>query len=405
MSLDILSLIFGLVIGMAMAAIFFLPKVKKHDVDEAMKNAFSVTAQEALRQSNEQFLQLAQEKLRHAQADGSHDLEKRQKAISDMVGPVREQLEKLGSAVEQIKGTDKALREDLQNLQRETSKLAGAMRDPTAQGKWGEYILERLLDKSGLIKGIHYESQVTIATDSGQQRPDVVIHLQDGFNIVVDAKAPINEFADRLQEDMAESEYKMMLGKLSRLVRDHVKKLGGKTYWEKLDSPDFVVMFLPSEHLFSAALRGDPSLVDFASEQRVVIASPTLMISLLRVVGLSWRQVELAKNAQDISALGSELYKRLSKFGGDIQKLGKSLTGAMNSYNEAIGSLEGRVLPKAREMQGLHIETGGKEIPDLSPIETSSRALTAPELTKESKEPSLIEGRGDRESTKEDEAA
>jgi DNA recombination protein RmuC len=385
MSLDLISFFGGIVIGALIVIAYAWPRFKKEadlkEAEEAMKNVFAVTAQEALQKSNEQFLQLAQEKLKTAQVEGSHDLEKRQKAINEMVVPVKEHLEKLGSAVEQIKGTDKALREDLLNLQKETSKLAGAMRDPTAQGKWGEYILEKLLDKSGLIKGVHYEAQVTIETENGMQRPDVIIHLQDGFNIVVDAKAPINKISDQLQEDLSEAEYKEMLVGLARLVKDHVKKLGHKTYWEKLDSPDFVVMFLPSEHLFSAALRGDPGLVDFASENRVIIASPTLMISLLRVVGLSWRQVELAKNAQEISLIGSELYKRLSKFGGDIQKIGKSLTGAMNSYNDAIGSLEARVLPKAREMHNLHVETGNKEIPDLSKIDTNTRSLSAPELT------------------------
>lgn len=234
------------------------PKGEQEKAEEALKNAFAVTAQEALRQSNEQFLQLAQEKLKHAQADGSHDLEKRQKAISEMVGPVKEHLTRLNSVVEQIQGTDKALRDDLKNLQRETAKLAGAMRDPAAQGRWGEFILERLLDKSGLIKGVHYETQVTLSSDGNRQRPDVVIKLQDGFNIVVDAKAPVNEFTERLQEDIPEAEYKEMLNKLARLVRDHVKKLGQKTYWENLDSPDFVVMFLPSEHLFSAGAAGRP---------------------------------------------------------------------------------------------------------------------------------------------------
>jgi DNA recombination protein RmuC len=181
-----------------------------------------------------------------------------------MVKPVKEHLEKLNSTVEQIKGTDKELRIDLQNLHRETAKLAGAMHNPAAQGRWGEYILERLLDKSGLMKGVHYETQKTLNAGEGIQRPDFVIHLQDGFNIVIDAKAPVNKLAERLQEDLGENDYKMIVSDLSKQVREHVKHLGGKGYWENLDSPDFVVMFLPSEYLFSAALRGDPNLVDFA---------------------------------------------------------------------------------------------------------------------------------------------
>lgn len=395
MSVDFISLVIGLVIGLLAAAVYFVPRLPKkgeqEKAEEALKNAFAVTAQEALRQSNEQFLQLAQEKLKHAQADGSHDLEKRQKAISEMVGPVKEHLTRLNSVVEQIQGTDKALRDDLKSLQRETAKLAGAMRDPAAQGRWGEFILERLLDKSGLIKGVHYETQVTMSNEGSRQRPDVVIKLQDGFNIVIDAKAPVNEFTERLQEDIPEAEYKEMLDKLARLIRDHVKKLGQKTYWENLDSPDFVVMFLPSEHLFSAALRADPNLVDFAAENRIVIASPTLMISLVRVVGLSWRQVELAKNAQDISALGAELYKRVSVFGDHMDKVGRGLTSALNSYNSAVGSLERSVLSSARKLKDLHVQDGGKEIAELTPLDKAPRLLNNSALTNDDEDTKSME--------------
>ncbi len=341
---------------------------------------FARTAQEALRNSNEQFLQLAQEKLRQAQNDSAHDLDKRHKAIEQMVKPVGDHLQQLNAAVEQLKGTDTAIREDLLTLHRETAKLSGALRSPTAQGKWGEYILERLLDNSGLMKGVHYETQVSIDTGESRMRPDVVIRLQDGFNIVVDAKAPVNQFADRLQEDMPEAEYKKLLSDLAAQVRAHVKALGGKNYWEQLESPDFVVLFLPSEHLFSAALRADPALVDYAADNRIVIASPTLMMALLRVVGLSWRQVELARNAQDISALGSDLYQRLSTFAGHLEKAGRGLGQALDGYNKAMGSLERMVLPVARKLKDKHVQTGGKTLDDPAYIESLPRALTGAPL-------------------------
>ena len=341
---------------------------------------FARTAQEALRNSNEQFLQLAQEKLRQAQNDSAHDLDKRHKAIEQMVKPVGDHLQQLNAAVEQLKGTDTAIREDLLTLHRETAKLSGALRSPTAQGKWGEYILERLLDNSGLMKGVHYETQVSIDTGESRMRPDVVIRLQDGFNIVVDAKAPVNQFADRLQEDMPEAEYKKLLSDLAAQVRAHVKALGGKNYWEQLESPDFVVLFLPSEHLFSAALRADPALVDYAADNRIVIASPTLMMALLRVVGLSWRQVELARNAQDISALGSDLYQRLSTFAGHLEKAGRGLGQALDGYNKAMGSLERMVLPVARTLKDKHVQTGGKTLDDPAYIESLPRALTGAPL-------------------------
>ena len=173
----------------------------------------------------------------------------------------------------------------------------GALKDPAAQGRWGEFILEGLLDKSGLIKGVHYETQVTIEAEGGKhQRPDAVIRLHDGFHIVVDAKAPLNEFADKLDHNLSADETRQLMQNLARQVREHIKALGKKGYWESIDSPDFTVMFLPSEHLFSVALRADPEIIDFAHDNNIVIASPTLMMSLLRVVGLSWRQVELAQN-------------------------------------------------------------------------------------------------------------
>lgn len=367
----------------ALKARFEAGQVSRNELD----GLFARTAQEALKNSGEQFLQLAQEKLKQAQNDTQYDLEKRQKAIHDMVKPVDEHLQKLNVAVEQLKSTDMNLREDLLSLHRETAKLSGALRSPTAQGKWGEYILERLLDNSGLMKGVHYETQVSMNTDEGRMRPDVVIKLQDGFNIVVDAKAPVNQFADRLQEDMPEADYKQLLLDLAKQVRAHVKTLGSKNYWEQLDSPDFVVLFLPSEHLFSAALRADTTLVDYASENRIIIASPTLMMALLRVVGLSWRQVELARNAQDISALGSDLYQRLSTFNGHLEKAGRGLGQALDGYNKAMGSLERMVLPAARKLKDLHVQTGGKGLEDPAYIESLPRSLTGAPSTPTDNEP------------------
>lgn len=388
MTLDFTSLALGLILGLAAACLFLIPRLtvlrerlrQQEEAQKAMADAFSLAAQEALNKSSEQFLNLAKEKLHQAQADGSHDLEKRQKAIFDMVTPIQKNLEQLGTAVEQIKGTDQALREDLQLLNRETARLVGALKDPAGQGRWGEFILEGLLEKSGLLKGIHYETQVSLQTESGRQRPDVVINLHDGFHIVIDAKAPINEFADRMSDSMTSEEREELSRNLARQVREHIRALGRKGYWEKMDSPDFTVLFLPGEHIFSMALRTDPDLIDYASAQNVVIASPTLLLSLLRVVALSWRQAELAKNAQEISARGSELYQRLAIFAGHFEKIGKGILGAMNSYNDAIGSLERSVLPSARKLKELQVQTANKDIAEPVPIDTMPRAISSPEL-------------------------
>ncbi len=337
---------------------------------------FKMTANEALQKSSEQFLQLAQERLKAAQADSAHDLEKRQNAIGEMIKPVHKNLENMAKALEQVKGTDTALREDLKSLSRETAKLVGALRDPAAQGRWGEYILEGLLDKSGLIKGVHYETQVSMNTESGRQRPDAIINMQDGFNIIIDAKAPINQFADRLSDNLSEDEYNSLMQSLSKQVKSHVQQLGKKGYWENVDSPDFTVLFLPSEHLYSLALRADTGLVEYAAAQNIIIASPTLLMSLLRVVGMSWRQVELAKNAQEISERGTDLYKRLLTFTDHLSKIGGNLQKAMNGYDAAVGSLERQVLPAARKFKDLQAGSGLSDIPEFGAIEETPRMLS-----------------------------
>ncbi len=343
---------------------------------EALDSQFKLSAQDAVQKAHQFFLQLAGETFKKHQADGVHDFDKRSKAIDDMVKPVHQNLEMLSKALEQVKGTDQDLRQTLQSLNKETARLVGALRDPAAQGRWGEYILEGLLEKSGLIKGVHYETQVSMNTAEGRQRPDAVISMQDGFNIIVDAKAPLNEFAQRLGQETNEQDYKNLMQNLAKHVREHVKKLGQRNYWENIESPDFVVMFLPSEQMYSVALRADPSLVDYAAERGVIIASPTLLMSLLRVVGMSWKQVELAKNAQEISERGLDLYKRLLTFTGHIEKIGKNIDTAMRGYNDAVGSLQTSVLPAARKFKELQPAAGGKEYPDLGSIDQAARPLT-----------------------------
>ena len=328
---------------------------------ELLDMRFKASAQEAMKKNNEQFLQLAQERLKGAQADSAHDLEKRQKAIDEMVKPVHENLKNLSAALEQVKGTDQALSEDLRSLNRETAKLVGVLRDPSAQGTWGEYILEGVLDKSGLIKELHYETQASIESTSGRKRPDVIVHMQDGFNIIIDAKAPVNKFTQRLSEDLSEEEHLTIMKNLAAQVRDHVKKLGAKNYWENVESPDFTVLFLPSEHIYSIALRSDINLVDFAADHNVIIASPTLLMSLLRVVRLSWRQIELAQNAQEIADLGFDLYKRFLAFTNHLEKIGSNLQNAMKGYDAAVGSLERKVLPAARKFKELQAGKAGIE--------------------------------------------
>ena len=356
----------GFILGAGAAALVFLK----------IGGQFKLTAQEAVQAAHESFLQRAEETFKKHHADGAHDLEKRQNTIQEMIKPVHKNLEDMAKALEQVKGTDQSLRQEMQTLNRETARLVGALRDPAAQGRWGEYILEGLLDKSGLIKGVHYETQVSMQTADGQQRPDAVINMQDGFKIIIDSKAPVNGFVDRLSEELSETEYNELMQGLSKQVKTHVQALGKKSYWENVDSPDFTVLFLPSEHIYSLALRADPTLVEYAAGANIIIASPTLLMSLLRVVGMSWRQVELAKNAQEISDRGTDLYKRLLTFTSHIEKVGKGLQSAMKGYDAAIGSLERQVLPAARKFKELQ---GGKnlsELPEFETVEETPRSIT-----------------------------
>lgn len=384
----------GFFLGLILTATYFLQKTGRLECQNAELSAqikaekaaydtasaaldqrFKVTAQEALKQSSESFLQLAKERLSQSHKDSAHELEKRQHAISEMVKPMQSQLENLNKAIEQVKGTDQALRQDLQFLSKETAKLAGALRNPSARGNWGEEMLERLLENSGLIKNVHYTLQHHMSDGQKSMRPDAVINMPDSLHIVIDSKAPISDLIHRLDDDLKESEYKEFQTGLARAVKSHIHDLSKKAYWKQLNSPDFVVLFLPSEHLFSAAIQADPALLDVAANNKIVLASPILVMSLLRVVGMSWRQVDLAKNAHEISERGADLYNRLLTFTSHIEKIGKNLQTAMNGYDAAVGSLEKKVLPAARKFKDLQAQSGLADLPEMEQIEKQPRMI------------------------------
>lgn len=356
---------------------------------EDMDARFKLTANEALQQNNEQFMQLAQEKLKASQADNAHDLEKRHRAIADLVDPVGKALKTMDEKLAHLENARvKAYAElethlqhmtaDQTKLRQETSTLVQALRSPSTRGQWGEMQLKRCLEMAGMIEGVHFEQQVT--ANSGQ-RPDVIVKLSGGQCLVIDSKAPLEGYLDAIKEGISEDDRSHALDRHARHVRTHIKQLGSKSYWEQFDTPEFVVMFLPGESYFSAALEIDPSLIESGVDQKVIPATPTTLISLLKAVMYGWRQEQLAQNAREISELGSELYKSLSTFSGHIQKVGRGLSGAMNAYNDAIGSLERNVLSKARKFDELEVSSQIKDIDNLDPIEHSIRALNAPEAS------------------------
>ncbi len=347
----------------------------------ALEDHFKALAADTLKSNAENFLTLAQEKLKNAQTNAAHDLDKRSLEIKQMVTPVQKHLEQLGGMVKELHGTKQMILNDLQNLNKETSKLAGALRNPAARGNWGEEMLERLLEGSGLIKGVNYHLQTHMSGEDGRRfRPDAIVSLPDSFHIVIDSKAPINDFIRSLDDDLEEKEYKVLQTGLAGAVRGHINDLGKKAYWENLDSPDFVVLFLPSEHLFSAAVQADPTLLDYASEKKVVMASPTIMMSLLRVVSLSWRQVELAKNAQEIARQGGALHDKIAGFINDMLTIGKRIEGAESAYRDAMTKLSegrGNILMRAANLKEMGVQAAKELPPELVDYSAKERKKVA----------------------------
>ncbi|MGB1077613.1 MAG: DNA recombination protein RmuC [Bdellovibrionales bacterium] len=355
---------------------------------ENMGQAFDGLAQDALRKSTEQFLQLAQEKMTQSHNNSAYELEKRQKAIAELIDPVNKTLstmdEKLAQlekarlhAYSEIKTQITGMNENQARLRQETSSLVQALRSPSARGQWGEMQLKRCLEMAGLVEGVHFHQQVSVEG----QRPDVVIELPGGKQIIIDAKAPIDAYLNAFKDDISDSEQSSQLDAHARHVKEHLKKLGTKAYWENFDSPEFVIMFLPGESYFSAALERDPSLIEAGVDQKVIPASPTTLISLCKAVMYGWSQEKLADSAREISELGQELYKRVSVFGGHMDNIGKGLERAISSYNQAIGSLESNVLPQARRFKDYQVAQGSKEIDAIKLVETTPRELSSPELT------------------------
>lgn len=395
MTLDLLSLLIGLLIGLAAGALFYLWRgaALKARLDQmesgraGLDNEFQALAAEALRRSNEAFLQLAGEKLKQAQAEGLHDFEKRQKAISDLVDPISKTLkdmeskvEGLGKAGAGIESQLKTFAEDQRLLRQETQNLVRTLRNPAARGQWGEMQFQRALEMIGMVEGTHYVQQVSVGDQNDRRRPDFVIHLPGGLHIVIDVKAPVEPYWAAMEGAQGEAERDAALNSFRQHIRTHLKTLGSKEYWRSFDSPEFVVMFLPTEGLYALAVSGDPALIEDAARQNVILASPTTIMGLLRVAMYGWQQQALAEEAKTVSALAAELYRRIGTFGEHMQKVGTNLSRAMGAYNQAVGSLESSVLPGARKFKDLHIQTGGKDIPALEALEDGIRTVASPEL-------------------------
>jgi DNA recombination protein RmuC len=360
------------------------------EAERRLSDAFKALSAEALRASGDSFLQLAQQALEKYQEGARGDLERRQQAIGELVAPVREALGRFETQVGEMEqrrvGAYSELREQVRSLgeaqlvlRAEAGNLVRALRAPQVRGRWGEVQLKRVVELAGMAEHCDFTEQHSVEGADGRLRPDLVVRLPGGRTVVVDAKAPLAAYLEAAEatDDVVRA---AKLADHARQVREHVLALSRKAYWEQFrPTPEFVVLFLPGESFFAAALEQDRDLIELGAERKVVLATPTTLISLLKAVSYGWKQEAVAANSAHVAELGRELHKRVADLAGHVVKLGRSLQSSVEAYNAFVGSLEARVLPAARRFKELEA-TGGEVVPELQAVELAPRRAQAPEL-------------------------
>lgn len=360
------------------------------DAQDRLHNTFAIASQRALRDNNQQFLQLAQESMQRFRSESQADLEQRQQSIQHLVEPIRLALDKTELQIQamekQRQASFGALGEQLRNLsldqlalRQETSKLSTALRTPGMRGQWGELSLKRIVEMAGMVGHCDFLEQVQRSNEERNIRPDMVVRMPDQRELVIDAKSPMDAYMSA-SETESSTERQQFLQQHARRVREHVRELASKRYWEQFENaPDFVVMFMPGEQFLGAALEQDKMLMQDALEMRVILATPATLMALLRAVAFGWQQSVLTENAGKIRDAGTELHKRLSVLTTHVERLGKHVEASVDSYNKLLGSLERSVLPGARKLSGLGIDSG-REIADVRPLENSPRVPVQTEM-------------------------
>ncbi len=359
------------------------------NAERELADAFKSLSADALRNNNQAFLDLARQNLAGFQEQAKGDLAARQRAVETLVKPLADTLDKLDARqremehlragayaglTEQVKGLLAAQHE----LKGETHRLVTALRRPEVRGRWGEVQLRRVVEMAGMLDHCDFFEQETSADG---RRPDMVVRLPGGKSVVLDSKAPLSAYLEATEEESVDARHRA-LARYAQHVRTHVQQLSAKAYWEQFaPAPEFVVLFLPGESFFAAALQEDPDLIEYASEKKVILATPTTLLALLKAVYYGWRQEALADNARQVSLLGAQLYERLSKLGEHWNSVGKNLGQAVKAYNDATGSLETRVLVAARKFEEWRVAPEGKALPVAAPVEQAARMPQAPEFT------------------------
>lgn len=351
--------------------------------EQKFSDTFKALSSEALKSNNSQFLELAKQNLEKYQEGAKGELEKRQQAIDKIVDPLKESLKNVDSALKKIQTDHSGVREKIESLltseaqlKKETANLVTALRKPNVRGRWGEMQLRRVVEIAGMVDHCDFYEQQSTDTGTGKNRPDMIIRLPNKRTIIVDSKAPLESYLDSI-EVTDEQKQKEMLQRHANLVRTHIRNLSAKSYWEQFQpAPEFVVLFLPGEMFFSAALEQDPTLIELGVDNRVILATPTTLISLLRAVAFGWQQEQIAENARKISDLGKTLYDRICTFVEHFGNVKKGLDRAIDSYNKSVGSLERNVLVPARKLKELGV-TSNPDIEIQEPIDKTTRTIQA----------------------------